>query len=298
MSLYKLQSKNVRKTFFLMGVFFIIFIAVGWFFSWYFNNPLLLIIIVSISVFSNIYAYMYSDKLAIKLTGAREVKREEFFDCYNLIENLSISLGIKTPRLYIIDDKAPNAFATGRNPENSIIVVTAGLLDILDKNELEGVLAHELAHIVNRDTLIMTVTVVLVGIITILIDFFLRAMLFNSGGRSEKGGLIAIVGGLIILIIAPIFVTLLRFSISRKREFLADATGAIYTRYPEGLASALEKISKSNTPMKRANTATAHLFISDPFGKGQKSMLAGKVRNLFATHPPVEDRIKALRSKV
>jgi heat shock protein HtpX len=195
------------------------------------------------------------------------------------------------PRLYIIDDASPNAFATGRNKEHAVVAVTTGLLQVLDKNEIEGVIAHELSHIGNRDILLSTVVVVLVGFISIITDIFLRSMFWGGGRRDDKeGGGIMMLIGIVLSILAPIFAVLIQLAISRKREFLADASGALITRYPEGLANALIKISKYSQPMKYANNSTAHLFISNPFG-------GKKISNLFSTHPPVEERVKALLGK-
>ena len=214
---------------------------------------------------------------------------------YRIVENLSITAGLPMPRVYLVSEKAPNAFATGRNPDHAVIAVTEGLLERLDRSELEGVIAHELSHIGNRDILVGTVAVVLVGFISILADIFLRSMIFGGGrrggDRGSAGGVIFLVGiGLSIL--APIAATLMRLAISRKREFLADASGALLTRYPEGLASALQKIATDQTPMRSATNTTSHLWLADPFkGKEGKSFM----HKMFQTHPPVQDRLKALR---
>jgi heat shock protein HtpX len=202
------------------------------------------------------------------------------------------------PKLYIINDPAPNAFATGRNKKHAVVAVTTGLLERLDRTELEGVIAHELAHIGNKDMLISTLIVVLVGFITLLSDMFLRAQLFGTGRDNDRSGggqvqLVLMVLGVVLMILSPIIATLIQLSVSRKREFLADASGALLTRYPEGLASALEKISSYAGPMKKANHATAHLFISNPFGSKSKTSW---FQNLWATHPPAEERIKRLRN--
>ena len=294
-TIYTQQDKNIRKTWFLMLTFFLVIVGVAWSFSYILESPVILWVAVVFSVVMNIGAYWYSDKVVLKMSGAQPVSSDSHKDLWNILENLSITAGLPMPRLYIIADEAPNAFATGRNPENAVVAVTTGLLSILDKNELEGVIAHELAHIGNRDMLVMTVVVVLLGFITLLSDFFLRMTLFG-GNRSREGDarmqMIMIVAGLVLAILSPIIAKLIQLAISRKREFLADASGSLLTRYPEGLASALEKISQRPAPMKRANHATAHLFISNPFGKSKK----GKFLNrLFLTHPPTEERIAALR---
>ena len=296
-TLYTQQGANIRKTWFLMTGFLVVVIFLGWAVSWYFNSSIILYIAVAFAVIMNIVSYWTSDKIVLKMSGAKPVKREEYFDLYNIVENLSITAGLPMPKVYIIKDSAPNAFATGRDPEHGVVAVTTGLLEILDKTELEGVIAHELSHIGNRDILISTVVVVLVGFITLLSDFFLRATFFG-GGRRNSGGdgraqLIMLVIGIVLAILAPVIATIIRLAISRKRESLADASGALLTRYPEGLASALEKISGFAGQMKNANHATAHLYISDPFKdkKKKKSFM----HKLFLTHPPAEERIAMLR---
>ena len=207
------------------------------------------------------------------------------------MENLSITAGLPMPKVYVITDSAPNAFATGRDKKHAVVAVTTGLLAILEKNELEGVIAHELSHIGNRDMLVSTVAVVLVGFVSILADVFMRSLWFGGGDRDSKGGNALVIIGIVLSILAPIFAILIQLAISRKREFLADASGALLTRYPEGLASALGKISQYSLPMKRQSKAIAHLYIADPKG----SSLGKRIKGLFATHPPAEDRIKILR---
>jgi len=293
-TLYTQQSKNVAKTWLLMSAFFVIVIGIGFFFSQYYRNPNILYFFVIFSIVMNIASYWYSDKIALKLNHAKQIKKEENPELWNIVENLSITAGLPMPKLCIINDVSPNAFATGRNKEHAVVAVTTGLLQILDKNEIEGVIAHELSHIGNRDILLSTVVVVLVGFISIVADIFLRSM-FWGGGRSrdsDRGGGILMFVGIILSILAPIFAMLIQLAISRKREFLADASGALLTRYPEGLANALVKISKYPKPMTYANKATAHLFIANPFGGMGK-----KVSGLFNTHPPMEARIKALLGK-
>ncbi len=299
-SLYTHQSQNVWKTWVLMSLFFIIIIFLGWFLSQYYGNPAILYGFFIFSVVMNIASYWWSDKLVLALTGAKPASREEFFDLYTATENLSITAGLPMPRLYVIHDPAPNAFATGRNKEHAVVCASTGLLQILNRSELEGVLAHELSHIGNRDILISTVVVVLVGFITLLADFFLRSRLWGFGGRgnNDRGGgqlgAILMIVGVILTILSPIIATLIQLAISRKREFLADASGAILTRYPNALASALQKISQYSRPMMKANHATAHLFIANPFGGGK---VVGFLNKLFSTHPPVEERVKALLNR-
>lgn len=276
-----------------MGVFLVLVIAVGYAISWYMDSPIILYIAVAFAFFMNFFSYWNSHKLVLRMTGAREATKEEAFDLYTIVENLAITAGLPMPKVYIIDDLAPNAFATGRNPEHAVVAATTGLLAMLDRNELEGVMAHEFAHIGNRDMLVMTVAVVLAGFVAILADFFTRMLLFGGGGGKDKHPAFLILG-IVGIILAPIAAQLIQLAISRKREYLADASGALLTRYPEGLASALEKISGYQQPMKKTSHATAHLFISDPFGKQKKGFMS-KLGGLFQTHPPAEERIAKLR---
>ncbi len=296
-TLYTHRSSNVIKTWILMAVFLVVVLVLGYFFSNVYENPAIFYFAIIFSLVMNVVSYWYSDKIALSLTGARPATREEFFDLYNITENLSIAAGLPMPALYVINDLAPNAFATGRDKEHAAVAVTVGLLERLDKAELEGVIAHELSHIGNRDTLLMTVVVVLVGFIAMLSDMFLRSMWWGGGRRDDNnraGGILLLVG-IILSILSPIIATIIKLAISRRREYLADTSGALLTRYPEGLASALEKISTYSHPMKKASTATAHLFIQNPFGGGQGEKGQGFFTRLFLTHPPVHDRIRILR---
>ena len=296
-TLYTQQSKNITKTWLLMSLFFVVVIGIGFFFSQYYHNSNILYFFVIFSIGMNIASYWFSDKIALAVNHARPVTREENMELWTTVENLAITAGLPMPKLYIIDDPSPNAFATGRDKDHAVVCVTSGIMQILNKTEMEGVIAHELSHIGNRDILLSTVVVVLAGFISILADMFLRSM-FWGGGRDREnnnnGGLMMIIG-IILSILAPIFATLIQLAISRKREFLADASGALLTRYPEGMANALIKIDKFSEPMKYANSATAHLFIANPFG-GQDS-LRKKVSGLFSTHPPIEYRVEALIGK-
>jgi len=274
-----------------MALFFSIIIILGWIVSMFYGDVSILYIAILLAVFMNVFSYWFSDKIVLALHKAKPATRQEYFDLWNATENLSITAGLPMPRLYVVDDTAPNAFATGRNKKHAVVCVTTGLLAILDKNELEGVIAHELSHIGNRDMLLSTVIVVMVGFVALLSDFFLRSQILGGNrDRNNNGGAILLVIGLVLAILTPIAATLIRLAISRKREFLADATGALLTRYPEGLASALGKISSTPIPMRTANNATAHLFIANPFGAKSTSGF----HKLFMTHPPVEERIKAL----
>lgn len=291
-TLYTHQTENVRNTWILMSVFLVILIGVGWALSYVYGNPTVLYVFAGFSILTNIVAYWKSDSIALASAHAQPADGPEFLELHRIVENLAITAGLPKPRVYIIHDNAPNAFATGRDKEHAAIAVTTGLLAIMDRNELEGVIAHELAHIGNRDILIATVVVVIVGLLAMISDFFLRSMIFGGGRRSndrEGGNGLMIALGVIALILAPIVATLIQLAISRKREFLADASGALLTRYPEGLASALQKIGAYNQPMQHVSSATAHLYISNPFGSK-----ASFLNKLFATHPPIEERVAKL----
>jgi heat shock protein HtpX len=295
MTLYEQQSANIFRTWVLMLSFFLVVIGLGWAFSYYYEAPEVLYIAVFFALIMNVGSYWFSDKIALATAGAKLATREEYFDLYTVTENLAITAGLPMPRLFVIQDPAPNAFATGRDEKHAVVAVTTGLLSTMNRTELEGVVAHELSHIKNRDMLVMTVTVVLLGFITLLADIFLRMSFLghgNSNGRDNRPGLIFALAGIAFAILSPIVAQLIQLAISRKREFLADASGVLLTRYPEGLASALEKIGSYTLPMQRANHATAHLFIGNPFGAHK----AGKfINKLFMTHPPVEERVAILR---
>ena len=293
MTLYNLAEKNVRKTWFLVITFLVLIIALGWVFAWFFQEPTILIVAVIFSILTSLGGYWYSDKLVLGLAGAKEIAENDNPELYRIVENLCITAGLPTPKIYIINEEQPNAFATGRNKDHAVVAVTSGLLKKLEKSELEGVIAHELSHIKNKDMLLQTIIVVLVGIVAIASNMFLRLSFYGGGrNRDSKVSPILQVLALVAVVLAPIAANLIKLAISRKREFLADASGALITRYPEGLASALEKIASDPNPMRRANNATAHLYISNPFrGKQAKSWIT----KLYSTHPPIEERIKALR---
>lgn len=294
-TIYTQQANNVRKTWLLMTLFFGIVIALGYMFAQVYGNANILYLFIVFSIVMNIAGYWYSDKIALSIAGAKPALREEYFDFYTIVENLAITAGLPMPKIYVIEDQAPNAFATGRDKEHAVVAVTTGLLSIMNKVELEGVIAHELSHIGNRDMLISTVAVVLVGFIAIISDMFVRMSFFGGQRSSERegnGGIIMITT-LILSLLAPIAATLIQLAISRKREYLADASGVLLTRYPEGLASALGKLRDYSRPMARQSTAIAHLYISNPFGEGNK--FGKKVGSLFSTHPPIDDRIAILR---
>ncbi|VAW33143.1 Heat shock protein HtpX [hydrothermal vent metagenome] len=293
MTLYSSQTANVHRTWLLMAGFLVLVIATGYGVSWYYNSQIILYVAVFFAVFTNFWSYWYSDRAVLYMTQAHPALREQYFDFYTVTENLAITAGIPKPKLYVIDDPAPNAFATGRDREHAVICATTGLLSMMTRSELEGVVAHELSHIKNRDILLMTTAVVLAGFLAIIADIFLRMSFFGGGKSDNEGGnqftvIIAIVG----IILAPIAAQLIQLAISRKREFLADASGALLTRYPEGLASALQKINAYGKPMKKTSHATAHLFIGDPFGAKSTNF----IERIFSTHPPVKERVDALLS--
>jgi heat shock protein HtpX len=297
-TIYNNADSNKRKTWFFLTGFFVFIILVGYVFSYAMDDQGILVIAVLLSIFMSFFSYWFSDKMVLAMSSAHEIDHDSNRELYHIVENLCITAGLPVPKIYIIDDTAPNAFATGRNAEHAVVAVTVGLLQKLDKAELEGVIAHELSHIGNRDMLLATLVTVMVGIIVLLADWFRRFSLFGGGRKSSKEGnigLIITVIAIVFSILAPIFAYMMQFAISRKREFLADADGALLTRYPEGLARALEKISADSEPLEVANRATAHLYISSPF-KSDRSQ-PGFIARLFMTHPPVAERIAALRDK-
>ncbi len=297
-TLYTQVASNIRKTWFLITFIFVLIIGLGFLFSQAYNSPGILVFAVILSLALNGIGYWYSDKIALAISGARPVEKKDNPELYRIVENLAITAGLPTPKIYIIPVAAPNAFATGRDKEHASVAVTQGLLQIMDKDELQGVLAHELSHVGNRDILVSSLVVVLVGVVSLLADFFLRMSFLGGGRRNDRGegGQIALVLGMIGAVLAPIAATLIQLAISRKRESLADASGALLTRYPEGLAKALEKIERSQTPLKTASSATAHLYFTNPFradvGDGKRTPFLVRI---FSTHPPIEERIKALR---
>jgi heat shock protein HtpX len=293
MDLYAQRTSNIRRTWALVLGFLVVVTAVGYAISWYYGNSAILYFAVIVAVSTNFYAYWASDKLVLSMNRARPATREEFFDLYTVTENLAITAGLPKPKLYVIDDPAPNAFATGRDEKHAVVCATTGLLSVLTRPELEGVIAHELSHIKNRDILLMTVAVVLAGFVAIVADIFLRMSLHGGRSDNKQGNAVMMILAVAGIVLAPLAAKLIQFAVSRRREYLADASGALLTRYPEGLASALQKISSYNMPMRRANHATAHLFIDEPFGKPEGGKLAWLER-LFSTHPPIQERIQAI----
>lgn len=290
-TLYTAHDKNIRLTWLYITVFLAFVIGVGYVFAGAMGNSSILYIAVAFSTIMSVASYWWSDKIVLSMSNAHELSFAENKEIYRLVENLAITAGLPMPKIYIIEDTALNAFATGRNPEHGVIALTTGIIARLEKAELEGVIAHELSHIGNRDTLISTVVVILVGFIALLADWFRHFAFFGGRDRDDRGGqaqVIFMVVAVILSILAPLAAMLMQFAISRKRESLADASGALLTRYPDGLARALEKISHDTEPLEVANRATAHLYIANPF-KGKQ------VAKLFMTHPPIEERIAALR---
>lgn len=299
MTIYSQIGSNKTKTWVVM-IFFVAFItSLIYVFSQASGYGVGLAIFAFIlSILMSLGSYYYSDKIILSISKARKIKNSEYPNFHRIVENLCIASGLSKPDLYIIEDSAPNAFATGRDPNHAVVCATTGILEKMDKRELEGVIAHELSHIKNYDIKLMAIVAVLVGMVTLLGDFFIRSMWFGgnrrgSDDRNSQAQSIFLVIGIILAILSPIIATLIQLAVSRKREFLADASGALLTRYPEGLASALEKIAKDKEALEIANNATAHLFIVNPF----KDKISGSwFANLFNTHPPIEERIKILRS--
>lgn len=294
--MYNQITANKRKTWLLiiMVSFFIILLSAVF---GYAEGLDIISSVVLGTLFTTVYtliSYFASDKIALSSNGAVAIEKKDAPELWNIVENLCIAEGMPMPKVYIIQDPSPNAFATGRNPEKASIAFTTGLLQILDKNELTGVAAHELSHVKNYDTRVMTITVVLVGSLILMSDIFLRIGTMRRRDNDKNGNALLIFAlvGIVLALLSPLIGQIIKFAVSRSREYLADASGALLTRYPEGLASALEKISGAGIPMRQASQATAHLYIANPFGNGGIKSL----KNLFSTHPPIEERVKRLRS--
>lgn len=298
MNIYSAISANIWKSYVILALFvvfagtvaYVIGRATGY-------GPSAGVLVFIIAIIYSFVSYFYSDKLVLATSGAHEIKKRDHPELFRIVENLAIGDGIPMPRVYIINDPSPNAFATGRDPKHAAVAATTGIIERLNKSELEAVLAHELSHVKNYDTRLLAITAVLVGFIALLTDMFMRQLFWggfrNDDDRDSRSQLFFLVVAIVLAIIAPIIASLIQLAVSRKREFLADASGALLTRYPEALASALEKISSDPRPLKTASNATAHLFIVNPFkSKGFSGWLTG----LFSTHPPIEERIKILRS--
>ena len=290
-TLYTSYDRNSRLTWVYLTGFLVFVIGVGYVFAGAMQSSAILYGAVAFSIIMSVSSYWWSDKIVLSMSDAKPVAFEDNKELYRLIENLAITAGLPTPKIYVIEDVAMNAFATGRNPEHGVICFTTGLLARLDRAELEGVAAHELSHIGNRDTLVATVVVILVGFVALVADWFRHWAWYGSRNSDNRDGRLQVIlfaAAIVLSLLAPLAATLMQLAISRKREFLADASGALLTRYPDGLARALEKISGDTAPLEAANRATASLYISNPF-KGKK------VSKLLMTHPPMEERIAALR---
>lgn len=296
MTIYSQIATNRLKTYLIIGVFIALMTGFFILLGQYFSNPQAYLVIgLIISLASSIGSYFYADKIVLMTTGAKPADKKDYFDYYTVAENLSAADGLPMPKLYVINDPAPNAFATGRDPKHAAVAATTGLLHMMDRTELEGVLAHELSHVKNYDILVSTIVGVLVGTVALIADWIMRSLMWGGFRRNEKDerNPLMIVLFVFVLIITPIVATLIQLAVSRRREFLADASGALLTRYPMGLARALEKIAADQHQLRTATTSTAHLFIASPFKKGQTSAW---ITNLFSTHPPIEERIKILES--
>lgn len=302
MTIYSTIGSNKRKTWVLIIFFMLFFFVVSYVLgrALGYGSSLAGVMLI-ISGLMSFASYYYSDRIVLSMSGAHPADEKKHRDLIESVENLSIASGLPKPKVYVVDDPAPNAFATGRDPQHAAVVATTGILDKLSKSELEGVIGHELSHVKNFDTRLMGVVSILAGSIVILSDFFMRSMLWGGiGGRDDRNrnsnsnGIFIIIG-LIAAVLAPIAATLIQLAISRRREYLADADGALLTRYPEGLARALEKIAGDRNVLKHASNATAHLYIENPF-KADSKKTSSFLTGLFSTHPPIEERIKLLRS--
>lgn len=298
MNVYKAISQNKWKTWLIMILFVVFITTIGFVYGKAIGDPLgFMGIALVLSGIMSFGSYFWSDQLVIATTGAKQIQKDDNPELFRTVENLTIGDGLPMPKIYILDDPSPNAFATGRDPNHAAVCVTSGLLQRLNKIELEGVIAHELSHVKDYDTRLMAIVAILVGFIAILADLFMRNLWWGGIRENDREdnrlqGIFLIIG-IVFAILSPVIATLIQLAISRKREFLADAAGALLTRYPEGLASALEKIASDPRPVKGATNATAHLFIANPFkGKSTGAWFA----SLFDTHPPIEERIKILRS--
>lgn len=293
--MYEQISSNKVRSVLLILVFMLVIAGIGYAFAMYTGRWYIVWIAVVFAVVSSIGSYYYSDRIVLAMSHAREATKPEFAHLLNTVEGLSLAAGIPMPKVYVIDDSAPNAFATGRDPNHAALAVTTGLLDKMNRVELEGVIGHEMAHIKDYDIRLMALVAVLAGTVVLLSDWLLRSMWWGGDRRRrddrEGGNPIFLIVALVAAILAPIIATLIQLAVSRQREFLADAEGALFTRYPEGLASALEKIAADPEPLEVANKATAHMYIYNPLREHQ-----GMLNNLFSTHPPIEERVRRLRS--
>lgn len=286
--MYKAIAANKRNTILIMAVFVGLIGAIGWAVSYMYGNTSMSYWIIGCALVYAVLQYFFASKLAVAMTGAEPIEKRDNPRLYRVVENLAITLGIPTPKVYIINDPAPNAFATGRDPKHAIVAATTGLLDIMEDSELEAVMAHEMGHVQNYDIRVSMIAFGLVSAISVISDFVLRMMIFGGDNRDNNSSPLMLIIGIVVIILAPIIAVIIQLAISRQREYLADATGAMTTRHPEALAKALEKLQQYGKPMKKQSTASAHLFFSSP-------LKPGFVNRLFSTHPPLEDRITRLR---
>lgn len=287
--MYKAIAENKRNTLLIMAVFVALISAIGWAVSLYFGDTSLAYWVIGGAALYAFLQYFFASKLAIAMTGANEIQKRDNPRLFRIVENLAITLGIPTPRVYLIEDRAPNAFATGRDPKHAVVAATTGLLEIMDDRELEAVMAHEMGHVQNYDIRVSMIAFGLVSAIGILADIVIRMLFFGGDRRENSANPVVMIVGLVVVILAPIIAMIVQLAISRQREYLADATGAMTTRDSEGMASALGKLLTYGRPMQRQNTSAAHMFLNDPLKPGFFS-------KLFATHPPLAERIKRLRA--
>jgi len=299
LSMFDQIAKNRRNTFVLVGVMSLLFLAIGYAVGvLLFNNPTVgLVLAAIVAAVMTVFSYYSGDSLILGVSGAKRVQKQDHPQLFNVVEELSIAAGTPLPAIYLIQDEAPNAFATGRDPQHASLAITTGLVERLDRAELQAVMAHELSHVMNRDILYAMMVGVLAGSIVMLADFTLRYMFWFGGGRRRSsndnngGGQIVMIVGLVLTIVAPILAKMVQLAVSRQREYLADASAVKLTRYPEGLASALSKLTQDTHELRGANRATQHLYIVNPFPKLRKA-----ARGAWSTHPPLDERIKRLRN--
>jgi heat shock protein HtpX len=296
--MYKQIQSNIWRTWVLMLIFVVFLGAVGFVFAYFYNSPGIIAVFGIIAVVQAFTSYYYSDKIALWTSGAQLASREKYLTLHRTVENLSIAAGLPKPEVYVIDDPSPNAFATGRDPNHASLAVTSGLLQIMDKPELEGVISHELSHIGNYDIRLMGVVVVLVGLVALLSNWLLRFGIWGNRDREGQSNPIFLIIALALWILVPISATLIQLAISRRREYLADATGSLVTRYPEGLASALEKIATNKAETRLNNRAVAHLFIADPYKEDEQRQRQSWLVTIFSTHPPIFERVKRLKAMI
>ncbi|MFA6665880.1 MAG: M48 family metallopeptidase [Armatimonadota bacterium] len=289
--MYNAISSNIWKSFALVAFFVALITGIGYVFAHALESPAILPIAVVVAVISSVGSYYYSDRMVLAVSHAHPATREEHAHLINSVEGLALAAGLPAPSIYVIDDPSPNAFATGRDPKHAVICVTTGLMEKLNRIELEGVIGHEMSHIKDYDIRLMALVAVLAGTVVLMSDWMIRSFWFRGRRDNRNGNAIFVLLALVLALLSPLAATVIQLAVSRNREYLADAEGAMLTRYPEGLASALEKIDQAPEPLKEASKATAHLFIANPLKKTD-----GFLSSLFSTHPPIEERIRRLRT--